>query len=676
MSLLLSIRMIPKTLHFCKASGRNASLRKAVSPGTRTAMAQRELDALPDPDPARALRTNSARLSAAAGRSHEVQFYEEREYLCDKVAAFIWTALGDGDPVIVIATGAHEQALQYRLEARLFDVPRAVRAGHIVFLEAETTLATFMVGDQPDAALFESTVGDVVREARARHHERPLRAYGEMVDVLVKRGNVAGAIRLEELWNDLAESEEFSLLCGYSLGTFRSRAHTDGFDAVCRLHSHVRPTETFAAIEDTNARLREVSLLQQRAKALEAEIERREQTEKALEALAHELENANRTKDDFLATVSHELRTPLNAMLGWTRMLRTGGLSPDKQQRALETIERNANAQAQLIEDLLDVSRIISGKLRLSLGSVDLTMVVENAIDAVRPSAQAKGVSMRHAIDPRVDAITGDAERLQQAAWNLLTNAVKFTPQGGSVSIGVHKRDSSVDIVVTDDGRGIAREFLPSVFERFRQADSPTTRKHGGLGLGLAIVRHLIELHGGGVRVDSEGLGRGATFTISLPLSPPRASSTEGPPALRIAPTLAAYNVPELNGVHVLVVDDEADARELISEMLESCKARVTTAASAEEAMARIRDVRPDVIVSDIAMPGEDGYDLIRRLRTLPEACGRRTPAVALPAYTRFADRTRALVAGCNMHVPKPVEPTELIAVLSSLTTMFAPREA
>jgi signal transduction histidine kinase/ActR/RegA family two-component response regulator len=634
-------------------------------------MAQRELAALLEP-PNSSLRTTPFSCSTPSPCRHHVQFYEDSDYLCDEVTNFIWAALGEGDPVVVIAIHTHELIVRKRLEERLFDVTRAVQAGHIVFLDAEATLTTFMIGDEPDLALFDAAVGRVARDARARHDGRPLCAYGEMVDILVKRGNIAAAIRLEQLWNEVGKSDELSLLCGYSLDNFRSHTRTDDFKAICGLHSHVRPSETFSAIEDKDARLREVTLLQQRAKALEAEVERREELERALKTIAHELETANRMKDDFLATVSHELRTPLNAMLGWTRMLRAGGLSSEKQQRALETIERNANAQTYLIEDLLDVSRIISGNIRLNVGTVDVAMVVENAIEAVKPSAQANGVTILSTVDSTVVPIGGDAERLQQVAWNLLTNAVKFTPQGGTVSVEVHRRDSSVDILVADDGRGIAPEFLPRVFERFRQADSPTTRKHGGLGLGLAIVRHLTELHGGTVSVHSEGLGRGATFTVCLPMSPPRTTSLERLPALRIAPAPVIHDVQELDGIHVLVVDDEADARELISEMLDSCKARVTTAVSVEEAMGLIQSVRPDVVVSDIAMPGEDGYDLIRKLRALPEASGRRIPAVALTAYTRLEDRTKALVAGFNMHVPKPVEPTELIAVLSNLTTMFA----
>jgi signal transduction histidine kinase/CheY-like chemotaxis protein len=391
-----------------------------------------------------------------------------------------------------------------------------------------------------------------------------------------------------------------------------------------------------------------------------------------LEHIAGELERANRTKDEFLATVSHELRTPLNAILGWARMLRVGSLDADKRERALETIERNANAQTQLINDLLDVSRVISGKLRIEVATVDLGSVVENAIDVVRPAAHAKGISIQRTIDATAGPILGDAGRLQQVLWNLLTNAVKFTPKGGSIRVALEKGDSSVEISVADTGMGIAPDFVPNVFERFRQADASTSRKHGGLGLGLAIVRSLVELHGGTVKVESAGLGNGATFTVCLPISPLPSNLFELPAAARLVGPTPEFQCPQdLEGIHLLVVDDEQDARELLAEMLTSCKARVELAASVDEAIALVQEHRPDIVISDIGMPEQDGYVLIRKLRALAPSAGGKTPAVALTAYTRFEDRTRALVAGFNMHVPKPVEPDELMAVLSSLRMTF-----
>lgn len=391
-----------------------------------------------------------------------------------------------------------------------------------------------------------------------------------------------------------------------------------------------------------------------------------------VEAVVRELEIANRMKDDFLATVSHELRTPLSAILGWTRMLRSGMVADSQTSKALETIERNANAQTQLIEDLLDVSRIISGKMRLEVEDVDVEIVIANAIEAIRPAANAKGVALSHAVDPSVGAVRGDGGRLQQVVWNLLSNGVKFTPTGGRVDILARKRDAFVEIVVSDDGQGIDAEFLPHVFERFRQADATTTRKHMGLGLGLAIVRHLVELHGGHVGVESDGLGKGASFVVSLPTSSLRSDTVERLPAVRSTaspPSLA--HPPELAGARILVVEDEDDARELLVHVLEPCGIRVSMAANVTEALAKVEYERPDIIVSDIGLPEEDGYAFVRKLRALPPNRGGRTPAVALTAYARVEDRTKALVSGFNMHVPKPVEPAELIAVLASLWALF-----
>jgi signal transduction histidine kinase/ActR/RegA family two-component response regulator/PAS domain-containing protein len=382
-------------------------------------------------------------------------------------------------------------------------------------------------------------------------------------------------------------------------------------------------------------------------------------------------DEANEAKDEFLAIVSHELRTPLNAILGWVKMLRDG-LAEEKRARALETIERNARAQAQLIEDLLDVSRIVSGKLRLDVEPVDLPLVIERAVETVRPAAAAKNIDIRLVLDPKASPVLGDPERLQQVIWNLLSNAVKFSPKGRDVLVILRKRDSSVDVVIEDNGQGIEPSFLPHVFERFRQADPSTTRTKTGLGLGLAIVRNLIELHGGTVTAESEGVGRGATFCVCLPISPVRAPSFTRPPALQLAASGPKIECPpELAGIHVLVVDDEEDARDLVAELLVQCQVKVSTAASVPEALRIVEAERPTVIVSDIGMPEEDGYSLIRKLRALPPSKGGNIPAVALTAYARTEDRTKTLVAGFNMHIPKPVEATELLAVLASLTAVL-----
>ncbi|HEU4406292.1 MAG TPA: PAS domain-containing protein [Polyangiaceae bacterium] len=385
-------------------------------------------------------------------------------------------------------------------------------------------------------------------------------------------------------------------------------------------------------------------------------------------------EEANRAKDEFLAVVSHELRTPLNAILGWARMLQSGALDAARQGHAVATIERNARAQAQIVDDLLDVSRIVTGKLRLDVGPVDLARAVEAAADSVRPAAEAKGVRLELALDPAAGPVMGDADRLQQIAWNLLSNALRHTPRGGRVEVCLARREAQLELRVEDTGEGVAPEFLPHLFERFRQADSSTTRRHGGLGLGLAIVKHLVELHGGAVRAESEGPGRGSTFVVSLPVPPPRpAPPPEPPPALGARAPGADDAPAELAGLRVLVVDDEEDARELVRTLLEQEGVEVETAPSAERALELLRARRFDALISDIGMPGTDGHAFLRRLRALPASQGGQTPAVALTAYARLEDRTRALLAGFQIHLPKPVDPAELLAVLATVTGRLAP---
>ncbi|HET9931310.1 MAG TPA: response regulator [Polyangiaceae bacterium] len=386
-------------------------------------------------------------------------------------------------------------------------------------------------------------------------------------------------------------------------------------------------------------------------------------------------EEASRAKDDFLAVVSHELRTPLNAILGWTRLLRTGNLSDSRGRQALEVIERNATAQAQLIEDLLDISRITAGKLRLQLRQFDLHEVVKGALDVVRPAADAKSITLRSTIDDSVGPLMGDPDRLQQVVWNFLTNAVKFTPKGGKVWVCVRPVDSQVEVEVSDTGCGIAPAFLPHVFERFRQAEAGTTRSHSGLGLGLAIVKSLVELHGGTVEARSEGEGRGTTFIARLPVAPIRLEDTRRPSVHPRAPGVAPEFAcpPQLASVRVLIVDDEPDGRDLIFAALSECGAEVVGAASAAEALSRLSNERFDVLVSDIGMPGEDGYALIAKVRALGPESGGDMPAVALTAFARGEDRTRALAAGFDVHVAKPVEPAELVLILARLVERRRP---
>ena len=382
-----------------------------------------------------------------------------------------------------------------------------------------------------------------------------------------------------------------------------------------------------------------------------------------------EAERTSQMKDEFLATLSHELRTPLSAILGWAQVLRRGSRDTADLQRGLQTIERNARAQAQLIEDLLDMSRITSGKVMLDMQTVAPSVFIDAAIETVRPAADAKNIRLEKHYDPAVGPIAGDPARLQQVIWNLLSNAIKFTPRDGRVDILLSALDGYVEIAVQDNGVGIKPEFMAHVFERFRQGDASTTRKHGGLGLGLSIVKHLIEQHGGTVRVDSEGEERGASFTLTLP-SANRQSLSSRPdrPAYRSPSPLAADILQrDMAGLRVLVVDDEADARELINRILSDCHAIVRTAGSAAQALAAIAEEMPDVLVSDLGMPDVDGFELLARVRALGPAHGGLLPAVALTAFARSEDRLRALEAGFGAHISKPVEPSELIATVAAM---------
>lgn len=402
--------------------------------------------------------------------------------------------------------------------------------------------------------------------------------------------------------------------------------------------------------------------------ALKAEVRERQKAEEERERLLaserqarSDAEEANRAKDEFLATLSHELRTPLNAMHGWVHLLRTGKLNEEMTTRGLEVLERNTRAQAQLIDDILDVSRIITGKLRLEPRAVQIQAVTEAAVDAIRPAAEARGVQLRLRLDAPTAQVLGDPTRLQQVCWNLLSNAVKFTGRNGAVEVTLRLDEGNVELAVRDEGAGIAAKLLPHVFERFRQGDSSSTRMHGGLGLGLAIVRHLVELHGGQVSAQSPGEGKGATFRVTLP------ALVGGFPTRASDPSLVAFGDRSVAGLRVLVVDDERDARELLTVVLSGAGAEVRSCAAANEALAEVVTFRPDVLVCDIGMPGEDGYSLIRKIRSLPPESGGLVPAVAVTAFARAEDRAAALAAGFQMHAPKPINPAQLLNVVRAL---------
>lgn len=420
---------------------------------------------------------------------------------------------------------------------------------------------------------------------------------------------------------------------------------------------------TLTIIEDVTERVA-------REAELQAQVEERSRLLTSEKLARNDAERANRLKDEFLATISHELRNPLNAILGWSHMLLNGNLTPANATRAVETIHRNAQSQTQLVADLLDVSRIISGKLRLDVRTVDLANIVNAAVDSIRPAADAKGIRLQLMLDPAAGPISGDADRLQQIVWNLLTNAVKFTPKDGRIQVMLQRVASHVEITVTDSGVGISKEFLPFVFDRFRQADASTTRLHGGLGLGLSIVRQLVDLHGGSVSVSSEGEGKGASFTIMLPFVGVVSNQNNPDPAQPVQSSEhnSFEGLPSLDGLKILVVDDEADTRELIREVLKECGSEVITSGSAAEALVALEQHKPDILISDLGMPDEDGYSLISKIRALPSERGGQIPAAALTAYARAEDRMRVLRSGFQFHLPKPIDSAELVTVIASLS--------
>jgi signal transduction histidine kinase/ActR/RegA family two-component response regulator len=422
--------------------------------------------------------------------------------------------------------------------------------------------------------------------------------------------------------------------------------------------THHRPTERELRFLDLLAR-QAADLIEQRQDEAQ-----RKQLLAQEQAAREEAERANRIKDEFLAVLSHELRSPLNPILGWSRLLQSRKLDETKTVQALSTIERNAKLQSELIEDLLDVSRILQGKLSLNVAPVNLASIIRAAMETVRLAADAKSIQVEASLEPDVGLVSGDSTRLQQVIWNLLSNAVKFTPPGGQVNIRLERLQGSAHIRVSDTGQGIAPDFLPYVFDYFRQANATTTRKFGGLGLGLAIVRHLVELHGGTVRAESLGEGQGATFVVRLPLMPTPLKANQDEPS----PEQSL----DLNGIKILVVDDETDTRELLVFLLEEQGAQVTAATSAHEALLVLTQAKPDVLLSDIGMPDMDGYMLIQQVRTLAPEQGGQIPAIALTAYAGETNQQQVIAAGFQQHISKPIEPEVLVSAIAHL---FRPRE-
>lgn len=635
----------------------------------------RELVSLNMADVAKSNHAPRADWTEMGDTEHFVQFYEADGFLLNSLSGFIGRAINSGNGAVVVATEAHRQGLDELLQASGIDTAAARARGCYVSVDAADTLSKFMVDGAPDSERFNEVIGGII--AGVTDGRDRVSAFGEMVALLWAEGNLTAAIRLEELWNELQKRHSFSLFCAYPMNQLGGEQLAEPHSSVCSVHSRVIPAESYASVTDLDARLRTIALLQQKATSLEIEVKERRQVEERLrlalsgEQIARsEAETANRLKDEFLATVSHEIRTPLNAIIGWSHLLRSGRLDEASIARAIETIDRNAKMQAQLIEDILDVSRVITGKLRLRNESVDIASVINAAIDSVQLAIDSKDLHLEVTLDPSARHTFGDPGRLQQVVWNLLSNALKFTPPGGRIKIKVKRSEGNMQLQVGDNGQGISSDFLPFIFDRFRQADGTSTRNHGGLGLGLAIVRHLVELHGGAITADSAGEGEGATFTITLPLAPQsRTQRKKVTGRLRAAEVSQGHftSLPLLDGVKVLLVDDDADTLQVVRAMLDGSKAVVHTAASVHEAMEMLVWYNPHVLVSDLAMPDEDGYSLIRKVRALGANKGYQVPAIALTSYVRVEDRTRALAAGFNMFVPKPLHPDELITAIMNL---------
>lgn len=608
---------------------------------------------------------------------HFVQFYEKDDYILESISQFLATGFERGEGAIVAASGSHLEALHPLLTTRGVDVSRLTDSGQYLPMNAEEMLAHLLVDGRVSETRFNDLMKGKLEPLTAGG--RQVRVFGELVALLCADGNVEGALHLEQLWCKLQRSQPFSLFCAYPIAQFKGRERHEAFADVCATHSQIIPAESFTTLTEEE-QTRAIAVLQQKAQALETEVKEKAQVEENLRAVLlreqlarTEAETANRMKDEFLATVSHELRTPLNAIIGWLHMLRHGRLDDDTKIRALETIERNAKSQAQLVEDILDVSRMISGKLRLQIGMVDAAAVINAAIDSVQLAADSKEIELQVRLDPSARHVLGDANRLQQVVWNLLSNAIKFTPSGGRVMVQLEGVRSHMQIKVSDTGQGISQHFLPYVFERFCQADGGSTRRHGGLGLGLALVRHLVELHGGSVRATSQGESKGSTFIIELPRAPvdsemgekkSKQRKTSSHPSMQEVTHNAATL---LTGRRVLVVDDDPDTLHMLTVMLTNREAEVQSAANADEAMEILSWYRPQVVVLDLAMPGEDGYSVIGRIRRGEQIPDRMVPAIALTAQVRVEDRARALSAGFNMFVPKPVEADELITAIDGL---------
>jgi signal transduction histidine kinase/CheY-like chemotaxis protein len=584
--------------------------------------------------------------------AHVVQFYEDDEFLCDVVADFAGVGLRDGEAVIVIAVEAHRRSILRRLAERGFEVDGAVASDQLILLDAPETLATFMVDGMPDPGLLGSVIGEVL--ARARAGGRRTRGYGEMVDLLWGQGNQRAALALEAAWNE-ARGAMSGLLCGYSMNGFGKESQAEGFARVCEAHTAVEPTEVFREAEQLGRGRHEIARLQQRARALETELGRRHELEVALRRTLEREQIAGRTKDEFMAMLGHELRNPVGAIAMSIEVmgLRLGEAAIEERR----AIGRQVKLLARLLDDLLDGARLAYGKVELRREPLEVASVVGRALEMAAPLIARKQHTLRVSVSRHGLSVEGDSERLTQAIGNLLTNAAKYTPERGTIQVTGERAEGRVVLRVEDDGVGIAPGLLSRVFEPFVQGDRSLDRSEGGLGMGLAITKKLIELHGGTVSARSGGSGRGSEFTLSLPYLPDAVCRPDGAPGA-LAPEAAKERL------DVVVVDDNVDMATAVGDLVRLMGHEVAVVHHALPALAALSGGGADVALVDIGLPEIDGYELARRLRA---ATGPRVFLVALTGYGGESHRVRSREAGFDAHLVKPIDLGALSALLGEL---------
>jgi signal transduction histidine kinase len=580
---------------------------------------------------------------------HFVQFYESDTALLESVSGYVESGLTDGAAAIVIATREHLEKLERHWEAQGLNLETARRTGQYTGLAADETLSKLLLDDWPQSKRFYDVIGSVVAEAAARFPR--VVAFGEMVALLWQDGKQSAAIHLEELWNDLQKRHPFALFCAYPMSACAEETHTQPFRGVCAAHSHVIPAESYTALTDPQERLAAISQLQQKARALETEVRIRKRLEKELQKKLTQLTAMDRRKDEFLAMLGHELRNPLAAIGSLAELMRRQRTGPGHSNLPLcEMLGRQVMQMARLVDDLLDASRITQGKITLQKEPLELMAIVARAIETTRPATNARGHRLRVVMPEEPIRIRGDLTRLVQVFSNLLNNAAKYTPPGGQIAVTAKARDTEVELRVQDNGVGMAPELLPRVFDLFSQADQSIERSDGGLGVGLALVRCIVELHGGRVEALSDGPGAGSEFVVRLPLLDEASIEREAP----------AATIP-VNPTRILIVDDNRDAAESLAALLRSDGHQAATAFNGYEALAAVQSHKPQVVLLDIGLPGMNGYEVAQRLRE----AGSTARLIALTGYGQPEDRERTQRAGFHEHLTKPLDMNVLASVLA-----------